>query len=263
MKRWYLCSIAALAVSAETGEAEFPTLRARPKTLPGLPPYPYAPTSGQPKPTVTGTSFPRLDLGDGTEMKLELATDAATVTANERTLTRKVSTLFKVKTATRTDRTSVATPTVIARPSEIVTNSAASFQLFDQVLKVDHCSVSGVSVTFYPEGRFAIRFRADQNPLPSDPLTPTLRAATNAATTNLDPVQFKRNKFSITVRGYAADPLGEGKVGATKAVLVELPVEPFWVERGKPLNGFVEGTSESVRRNYKLIDRVDLDFTYR
>ena len=84
MKRWYLCSIAVLAVSAETGEAEFPTLRARPKTLPGLPPYPYAPTSGQPKPTVTGTSFPRLDLGDGTELKLNLATETATVTAQVR-----------------------------------------------------------------------------------------------------------------------------------------------------------------------------------
>ncbi len=263
MKRWYLCSLAVLAVSAETGEAEFPTLRSRPRTLPGLPPYPYAPTSTIPKPIVTGTSFPRLDLGDGSETKLNLATAGMTVTTNERSQSRKVTTLFKAKSATRTDRTTVATPISAPSPTVSLVNSAASFSLFDPVLKVDHCSVSGVSVTFSPEGRFVVRFRADQNPLPTDPLAPALASATNAATTRIEPNQFKRNKFLLTVRGYAADTLGERSSGATKAALVELPVEPFWVERGKPFSGFVEGTSESVQWHYKLIDRVELDFTYR
>lgn len=263
MKRWYLCSMAVLVVSAETSEAELPKLLTRPRSLPGLPNYPYTPTSSVPKPTVTGTSFPRIEIGDGTEVKLNLTTDGRSVSGLERIGTRKVTTLFRAKTTSRIERSSITTPAPVPLNTQTVLNSAASFQLFDQVLRVDHCSVSGVSVTFYPEGRFVIRFRADQNPLSSDPLTPTLRAATNVATSNLDPSQFKRNKFHLTVRGHAADPAGEARLGATKAAILELPIEPFWVERGKPFNGFVEGTSESVRRNYKLIDRVELDFTYR
>lgn len=254
MKRWFWPTCAALGfAAAATTDAEWPRPAARPRSLPGIPAYPYAPTSGQPKPTVTAGSLPRVDLGDATgTTKLTLA-DAPTVTTQELTTTRTVTKLFRSKTTGRTEGVTVATPA--GRTTTETVNAAATFQMLDTVVRVDHCSLSKMSVAFDPDGRFAVRFRADQNPLASDPFRPAFDAATRTATTNLDANQFKRNKFLVTVRGYSSD--------ASKAALVELPIEPFMVERGVPVNGFVEGTSDAVRRSYKLIERVDIDFTYR
>ena len=106
--------------------------------------------------------------------------------------------------------------------------------------------MSGVSLAVSPDGHYAVRYRAE------------LLTDRGAAT-----VGPRRQLFLITVRGYATDPLGETFTAATKAAVMQIAVDPVWVNRGEPYSGFVEGTSEAVRRNYKWIDRVDVDFTYR
>ena len=138
-----------------------------------------------------------------------------------------------------------------------------TFVLLDEVLRVDHCSLSKVSVVLYPDGAYKITFRADQNPLATDPQADSLKSTGKSVDTGLNANQFRRNKFYVTVRGYAADPLGERGIGATKTAVLEIPLDPFWVSRGETYLGSVEGKSEAVQRNYKLVERVDLDFTYR
>ena len=49
----------------------------------------------------------------------------------------------------------------------------------------------------------------------------------------------------------------------SRRVVAEMYEDPFWVERGEPYRGLAEGTSEAVRRNFKLVDKVEVDFTYR
>lgn len=257
--------IALAAVLATGGVAcgEWPTLRAKPQPLPGIPPYPYQPTATtQPKPTATATAtgLPRLTLGtEGDQQALPAGLLPTTTATRETTTTRATAGRCRIDHTTTTTRETTTTTTPVLSPS----TSAATFTLLDQVIRVDHCTVSKVSVTLYPDGKYVLAFRADQNPPAADPLTPALKARGTGIDTGLDPAQFRRNKFYLTVRGYAADPLGERGTRGTKAAVLDLPVEPFWVNRGEAYHGLVEGTSEAVRRNYKLVERVDVDFTYR
>jgi hypothetical protein len=267
MSRWSVLAAAVVAVGVGVGDgrAEWPTMRARPKPLPGIPTYPYQTTSPltAPKPLATGTSLPRLTVGTDPD-PLRAPTPAelgTTTTVRETTTTRAVAGRCRGERVERTER--VTTTTTGVAGSGPVDTTVATFSLLDQVIRVDHCTLSKVSVALYPDGKFVVAFRADQNPQPADPLARTLTARGTGIDTGLDPVQFRRNKFFVTVRGYAADPLGERGIGATKTAVLELPVEPFWVNRGEPYTGLVEGTSEAVRRNYKLVERVDVDFTYR
>lgn len=254
-------ALGALLATGGVVWAEWPTLRAKPQPLPGIPSYPYQPTSTttQPKPTVTATGLPRLTVGTETDPLAPpppgpLPTTTATrETTTTRTTAGRCGTVQTTTTARETTTTPVPPPAT----------SAATFTLLDQVVRVDHCTVSKVSVTLYPDGKYVLAFRADQNSPAADPLTPALKARGTGIDTGLDPAQFRRNKFYLTVRGYAADPLGERGTRGTKAAVLDLPVEPFWVNRGEAYHGLVEGTSEAVRRNYKLVERVDVDFTYR
>ena len=74
-----------------------------------------------------------------------------------------------------------------------------------------------------------------------------------------------RNQFIVKVRGYASYPIATDplKLAIGKPALVEFPLEPFWVERGKPYSGFATGTSDAVRRNFEFIERIEVEFTYR
>ena len=260
MNWWRVLTVGGVMVVSGGASAEWPTLRAKPQPLPGLPNYPYQPTSTttQPKPTATATGLPRLTIGtEGDPLALPAGPLPTTTTTRESTTTRTTAGRRCADQTTTTTRETFTTPT-LPTPT-----SAATFNLLDQVIRVDHCTVSKVSVVLYPDGKYVIAFRADQNPPAADPLTPTLKARGTGIDTGLDSVQFRRNKFTLTVRGYAADPLGERGTRGTKAAVLDLPVEPFWVNRGEAYHGLVEGTSEAVRRSYKLVERVDVDFTYR
>ena len=246
-RRIFALGVAAFAVGTE-GRAEYPTLKARPRPLEGIPAYPYQPTAPQPRALVTGTRQSRIAVGnEAAPAAVPDSPGGTTTTTRDTTTCRTVTTRRKTERTVQQDRVMTTGP---ARSTEPAPSEAATFTVRDQELRVDHCSVSGISVVLYPDGQYAVRFRADQN------------AATRADSVQLaNP--FRRNLFLLTVRGYAADPLGETRIAATKAAVLQIPIEPFWVNRGEPYSGFVEGTSEAVKRNYRWVDRVDVDFSYR
>ena len=248
MKRWIL-AVGGLALALSTGQAEYPTLKVRPKPLQGVPAYPYQPSGTPPRASVTGTGQSRINVGDpGAPPPTVLdSLTGSTTTTKETTICRTVTSHRKTERTLTQERVTTTGP---GQQAVAVPGEAATFAMKDQTLRADHCSVSGISVTLYPDGQYAIRFRADQS------------VATRNDTVQ-SPNPFRRNLFVLTVRGYAADPLGETRIAATKAAVLQIPVEPFWVNRGEPYQGFVEGSSDAVKRNYKWIDRVDVDFTYR
>ncbi len=250
MKRWILAAGGVAIALGMEGRAEYPTLKARPKPLDGIPAYPYQSSGSPPRTTVTGTGQPRLGVGTPGEVPTTvLDAPAGIATSTTRDTTTCTMTATRHKTV-RTESRERVTTTGPAPVTEAVPGEAATFTLREQVLRVDHCSVSGVSVVLYPDGKYAVRFRADQTLAPR-------------ADTVQSPNPFKRNLFVLTVRGYANDPLGETRIAATKAAVLQIPIEPFWVNRNEPYAGFVEGSSDAVKRNYRWIDRVDMDFTYR
>ena len=239
MKRWILAAAGVAFALGMQGRAEYPTLKARPKPLDGIPGYPYQPSSTAPKGTATGTGQSRIGLGNPGEAPTVIESPGIGTTTTRETTTCTVSATCRktVRTETR-DRVTTTGPASAVMP---VPTEAATFALKERSLRVDHCSVSGVSVTLYPDGKYTVSFKAEMG----------------AA------LALKRNLFLLTVRGYANDPLGETKGSATKAAVIQIPMEPFWVNRSEPYTGFIEGSSDAVKRNYKWIDRVDMDFTYR
>ena len=252
MKRWILAAGGlAIALGLGTdGRADYPVLKARPKPLDAIPAYPYQ-SSGMPtRATATGTGQPRIGLGipgDPATTAPDAPAGVQTTTVRDTTTCTITASRHKSSKVETRERTTTTGPGAAV---ETVPGEAATFTLREQVLRVDHCSVSGVSVVLYPDGRYAVRFRADQ----------TLAQRTD---TVQSPNPFKRNLFVLTVRGYANDPLGETGISATKAAVLQIPIEPFWVNRNESYPGFVEGRSDAVKRNYRWVDRVDMDFTYR
>ena len=198
--------------------------KARPKLACGLPDYPYVVASAKPRPSLSTTSLSRLDLGD--------------------------------------DQTRPAAPgDPVAVPRGL---SASTYQMPDAALRIDHCSVSRAAVVIAADGRYAVSFQADQNPLTASPFD-----GVKAIDTRLATAMFLRNQFHLTVRAYVGYPLAPGGnssgpvAGATKAAVEEWTIDPFWVARGVPHSGLVKGQSDAAARYYRVIDRFELDFTYR
>lgn len=240
MTRWILV-VGAIAAVGLNGRAEYPTLKARPKPLVGIPNYPYEPANPPPRATVTGTGQSRLTLGGDTDPV------PPSLVGGPVTTTRETQTCRTVTIGRRTERTETrerVTTTGVAGAAAPVPSEIATFTLRDQALISDDCRVSGVSVSMAPDGRYTVRYRAE-------------------VLADRGAVGTRRRLVILTVRGLATDPLGEARTAATKAAVVQLALEPAWVNKGEPYSGFVEGTSEAVRRNYKWIDRVDVDLTSR
>jgi hypothetical protein len=167
-------------------------------------------------------------------------------------------------TAMSLPKVAVESPAPGARPRP----KAYAFQFAEPRLQADHCFLSRVAVALHEDGDYQITFRADQNPQPQavgvagdirSPLRPG-----EVIETTLQTSQLKRNLFVVRVRGYAA-PQRDGKANLVPAApaLVEFPVEPFWVQKGEPYTGNVCGNSWAVRKYFHLIERVEVEFTYR
>jgi len=137
------------------------------------------------------------------------------------------------------------------------------YQLAQARMQVDHCYLSRVAVTLADDGGYTIGFRADQNPVASDDPGSPLRA--NDTPPTLQTAQLLRNRFVVTLRGYANDastPLVPN-LAAPRAAVVEWKLDPFTVERGKPYSGHLSGFSNEVKRNFAFIDRFEVEFSYR
>ena len=239
-RQWWMVVLfggVAVALSG-TATAEWPKHRARPRPLPGIPCYPYQSTDVQPRPTVTVVSLVRVT-----------AVPSATPAA---------AGILPPLPPVVPDSPVPGPLLSVARPGPQV------YQLNRTRLQIDHCFLSRVAVTLHPDGMYQISLRADQNPEPGNdirsPLLPGERVETTRQTSHL-----RRNLFIVKVRGYGVFPtLGERpSLAPGQPVLVELPVHQFWVQRGEPASMLFEGRSESVARFHELIDRVEVEFTYR
>ena len=139
------------------------------------------------------------------------------------------------------------------------------YQLRESRLQVDHCFVSRAAVALHPDGSYQISYRADQNPVlgndPRSPLKPGERLETGLQTS-----QLQRNLFVVKVRAYGgaagASP-GRPNLVPGGPVLVEFPAEVFWVQRGEPVSKSVTGNLAAVKAFYPLIERVEVEFTYK
>ncbi len=163
--------------------------------------------------------------------------------------------------------TAVSLTKIVAGPPTLGQPVTHAYQLLEPRLQIDHCFLSRFAVALHEDGDYQISFRADQNPQPvgnggdiRSPLRPGEKLETTLQTS-----QLKRNLFVVKVRGYAADPIRAGKpnlVPGSPAVW-ELPIEPFWVQKGEPYSGSITGNSWAVKKYFPLIDRVEVEFTYR
>ncbi|MDY3560349.1 hypothetical protein R5W23_001582 [Gemmata sp. JC673] len=149
-------------------------------------------------------------------------------------------------------------------PGQPLRKGTQMYQLSQPRLQADHCFLSRAAVAFHETGEFQISFRADQNPLPGDdprsPLRPGERLDTGLQTT-----QLKRNTFVVKVRGYAGAPIAPGRPNLVPGApaVVEFPPMEFVVQRGEPASKLFSGYSAAVEKYFPLIDRIEVEFTYK
>jgi hypothetical protein len=142
------------------------------------------------------------------------------------------------------------------------------YQLQETRMQADHCFLSRVAVALNEDGSYQISFRADQNPQPGNDIRSPLKPG-EQLNLPLQTSQLKRNTFVVKVRGYAAAQVGQGKVNLAPAapVLIEFPTMVFVVERGVPASKFYSEmtgpTSAVVEKYFPLIDRIEVEFTYK
>ena len=223
MKRLWMAVGAGVWLASAAEAGELPTHRMRPRPVCGIPNYPYQVANPNPNPTVTSASLIRVTAGRA------------------------------------------GVPDVIPdSPAIGAARSPIVFQLTDTRLQLDHCFLSRVAVTVYDDGRYLVNFRADQNPQLVRDIAAPLKLGERVDTV-LQTTQLRRNQFVLHVRGYAMSPLRQNLpgLGLGKPALFDLPITPFTVQRGEPYYGKFEGRSDAIRRSFELIDRVEVDFTYR
>ncbi len=160
----------------------------------------------------------------------------------------------------KADITPAALPGQDRRPATYV------YQFLEPRLQVDHCFLSRVAVTLHEDGSYQVSFRADQNPQAVDDPRSPLKAGERLETT-LQTGQLRRNTFVVKVRGYAADPARPGRTGATPLsapAIVELPAMEFVVQKGEPASKSASKELDPlVKKYFPLIDRVEVEFTYK
>lgn len=155
-----------------------------------------------------------------------------------------------------------------------------SYQLNQSELRINHCSISRVSLAIRSDGHWILSFRADQNlraetdppliavgrPVPNSTVAvaPSRVTGVGSTATTLFTEHIKRNLFTVAVRGYAeylTDVLPDVPPG--HPVLFALTPEPFWVQRHVPLFPRFVGDSTEIQQAFGTIDRVEIQLTYR
>jgi len=174
----------------------------------------------------------------------------------------------------------VRVPGVVPADTLPSSHKMVYYQLKTNEVRVDHCSISRVSLAIRNDGYWILSLRADQNPqtVSATPLvaagtpTPTAHASVpkpgpalpGASATTKFTEYIKRNLFTIRVRGYTGY-LNEGAADGApgRPVLFELLPSPFWVQKQVPLFPKFEGKKAEIAEFYRSIDRVEIDLSYR
>ena len=146
------------------------------------------------------------------------------------------------------------------------------FNLVPPVLKIDHCSISRVSVTVTDDGKFYVSLRADQNAqFGQRPLEKTGgRGVVGQGFVPVEPGfvlqtgHIKRNEFLVRVRFYASkvDPNAK-TLPLGGAVVAELVVPPFMVQRGEPLQHAFNGVCPDLSYYFGILDHIEVDFAFQ
>ncbi|MCI0703128.1 MAG: hypothetical protein L0241_18780 [Planctomycetia bacterium] len=159
---------------------------------------------------------------------------------------------------TKVNVTPAAVPGQPARPITLM------YQLVESRIQVDHCFLSRVAVALHEDGSYQISFRADQNPQPGNDLRSPLKPG-EKLNIPLQTSHLKRNLFVVKVRGFAASPVRpeQPNLALGAPVVVEFPVQEFWVQNGEPVSKSINGYSAAVQKYFPLIDRIEVEFTYR
>jgi hypothetical protein len=163
--------------------------------------------------------------------------------------------------AALTEQLSVPSNT-IPPGAPVVVSRARYFQLQKSQLKVDHCSLSRVAVAVFYDGTFTVAFQADQNRRESnDPADANKQRPDVVRQTS----HLKRNEFHVRLRFHAEMKLSENTKGVTngKPVIFEVPLDPFWVQRGQPYPFFQKSHCRDLMEHFDRIDRVEVEFYYR
>jgi hypothetical protein len=132
------------------------------------------------------------------------------------------------------------------------------FQLDTPRVRIDHCEVSRFSLVIDENGNWLLNASAEQG-VTEEPAVGDVTAERELA------VLPQRNEFRLCVRGYpATSAVGDPELEALgRPVLFELPVQTIWVQKSKTRFVRVAGQSMEAKRYFPLIDRVELEFSYR
>jgi hypothetical protein len=138
----------------------------------------------------------------------------------------------------------------------VVTKRIRYFQLDRPSLSIDHCSISQVVLQIHDNGFWVLSLKADQNPEGIEqPVTPQGNYTAH----------LKRNQFVIKLRCLGAfedEPVAE-ESGPGRPVLFELGPVDFWVQRGQPYTFWKQGQFHGNANLPEMVDRVEIEFTYR
>ncbi|HKM56488.1 MAG TPA: hypothetical protein VJY33_23995 [Isosphaeraceae bacterium] len=256
-KAWKGSLIALIVSSAGIVSAEgVRHYRVKPKQLCGIPPADYQPP--QPPPAVV---------------------PVVAVSAVGHVLTPPVNPL------TGTAAMNLQIPGAVANPSPRI----KVFQFVPSALQIDHCSISRIAFSLQDNGQWRLSLQADQNPvvenstalttvLPSTTTSPDFPstgkpALATAPIRGLPAVRLKhttflkRNLFVVQIRGLGdfaeqiSVPASPPQLG--KPVLVAMEPISFWVQNGVPYPLVSEGVVADASRFFDMIDRVELEFSYR
>jgi hypothetical protein len=250
-RRWLLSAATLGAGVATVAAAAGPGVRryhVRPQVLRGLPPYDYQPP--QPPPVVA----PVYALS---EVAVPLGPPTRPVSAPSLNAGSKATDAMSIQ---------IAAPTPADRLRVKV------YQFRAASLAIDHCVLSRMVLTTRADGLWRLTLRADQN-YRDEPISDKTAPNVQAPIRGLPNVRLKqtghlkRNLFIVHVRGLGlfSEPL---PVGATqpvlgKPVLFAFPEQAFWVQNGVPLPFTAQGFAPEVAEAFDLIDRAELEFTYR
>jgi hypothetical protein len=147
------------------------------------------------------------------------------------------------------------TTEILARGApQIETRTARTFQLSASELRIDHCSISLVTLTILDDGSWIANFRAHQQPASvEEQFRPEFE-------------RYLRNRFYVTFRGVGllqVTQSGETAVVAPPEFFA-IEVKPFWVEKDETqiIRLRSDAPNTEIRDFFKKVDRVDVDFRY-
>jgi len=143
------------------------------------------------------------------------------------------------------------------------TKTIKVYQLNQESLILGHCRLSRVALQVHDDGRCVLNLRAEQNFPGAQQGSVGPETTPTASTTQT--LHIKRNRFTVTVRGFGLFPVEESldSPSTGKPVLFTMGPKNFWVQNGEPYNLVLRCMSEYARDYFELIDRVEVNFSYR